>query len=100
MLKKDRPGTWQDALQQFLWFKQAENLSPTTLNGYQTYIGLFFKQFPEAYDEANLKQSLSNFMAQQAKSAHYNLKLAGWFSIHLFILVKKYTPIELFCTRE
>jgi hypothetical protein len=26
-LRKDRPGTWQDALQQFLWFKQAENLS-------------------------------------------------------------------------
>lgn len=57
-LRKDRPGIWQDASQQFLWFKQAENLSQTTLDGYRTYIELFFKQFPEAYDGAMLKQSV------------------------------------------
>jgi hypothetical protein len=74
-LKKERPGTWQDAMQQFLWFKQAANLSQTTLDGYRTYIELFFKQFPEAYNEALLKQSVFQFMAQKAKPAHYNLKL-------------------------
>ena len=74
-LKKERPGTWQEAIQQFLWFKQAENLSQTTLGGYRTYIELFFKQFPEAFDEEKLKQSVFQFMAQKAKPAHYNLKL-------------------------
>jgi site-specific recombinase XerD len=74
-LRKARSGTWQDALQEFLWFKQAENLSQATLDGYRTYIELFFKQFPDAYDEEKLKQSVFQFMAQQAKPAHYNLKL-------------------------
>lgn len=74
-LGKDRPGTWREAMEQFLWFKKAGNLSQTTLDGYRSYIELFFKRFPEAFDEEKLKQSVYQFMAQKAAPAHYNLKL-------------------------
>lgn len=74
-LKKESPETWREAMEQFLWFKKAGNLSQTTLEGYRNYIELFFKRFPEAFDEVKLKQSVYQFMAQQAAPAHYNLKL-------------------------
>jgi len=74
-LKSDEPATWEEAEQQFLWFKQAQNLSETTIAGYKVYIKLFFKQFPEAYEQEKLKNSVMAFMGQPAKPSHYNLKL-------------------------
>ncbi|NPV89229.1 MAG: site-specific integrase [Firmicutes bacterium] len=72
---RNAPQTWEDALQEFLWYKQAEGISETTANDYRTHISMFYKSFPAAYEEEQLKRSVLEYMAKPAKPAYYNLKL-------------------------
>ncbi len=74
-LKKTVPATWQDALQQFLWFKNAQGLSDTTIADYRKHVSLFFKRHPEAYNPANLKAAVLSYMADNVKPATFNLRL-------------------------
>lgn len=72
-LKKDTPATWQDALQQYLWFKQAEGLRQITLKGHKDVIGLLFRRHPAAYPN-DIKPAVYAFMGEQIKPATYNIR--------------------------
>ncbi|NPV90529.1 MAG: site-specific integrase [Firmicutes bacterium] len=72
--QQDIPATWQEALQQYLWFKQAEGLREITLKGHKDVISLFFKRHPEAYNSTKLKPSLYAFMGEPVKPATYNIR--------------------------
>ncbi|MFZ5650121.1 MAG: hypothetical protein ACOY4I_04600 [Bacillota bacterium] len=40
-IRKDITGTWQEALEGFLFWKQAQGLSETTLKDYRTHVSIF-----------------------------------------------------------
>lgn len=62
--------------EQFIYWKQAQGLSTTTIGDYKGHIARFFKQFPDALNnEDSLKSALLAYMAQQMKPATYNLRL-------------------------
>lgn len=74
-LKKNVPLTWEEAMQDYLWFKQAEGLREVTLDGHKTVISLFYKRHTVAYeDPAKLKSSLYAFMGEKIKPATYNIR--------------------------
>ena len=73
-VKKSRPGTSEEALQSFLFWKQAQGLSERTVKDYRSHVALFFKRHPEAYND-NLKPAVFEYMAQPVKPATFNLRL-------------------------
>jgi len=74
-IRKDVPATWEEALQQFLWFKQAQGVSDTTLGDYRYHVAQFFKRYPEAYHPGKLKPAALEYMAQKVKPNTFNLRL-------------------------
>lgn len=74
-LRKDVPATWEEALQQFLFWKQGEQKSKRTIEDYRYHISRFFKLFPEAYNSRNLKRYVLEYMAMECKPATFNLRL-------------------------
>ncbi|SHF65033.1 Site-specific recombinase XerD [Desulfofundulus australicus DSM 11792] len=74
-IRKEVPATWEEARQQFLWWKQGDGISETTLNDYRYHIGQFFKRYPQAYDPKNLKKCVLEYMSQDMKPATYNIRL-------------------------
>ena len=56
-IKKDIPATWEESSKQFCWWKQAEGISERTIDDYKKHIGQFYRAFPEAWQEKNLKTS-------------------------------------------
>jgi len=74
-LRKDVPATWEEALQQFLSWKQGEQKSKRTIEDYRYHVTQFFKHFPEAYDCRNVKKCVCAYMARDCKPATYNLRL-------------------------
>ncbi|RYD05023.1 hypothetical protein N752_11710 [Desulforamulus aquiferis] len=73
--EKHLPENWQEALQQFIFWKQAQGLSERTINDYRYHVSQFYNQFPKAYDEKNLAKYLLAYMAQPIKPATFNLRL-------------------------
>jgi len=73
-LRKAVPGTWQEAMQQYLCWKQAQGLRPITIKGHRDVIGQFFRKHPEAWDAAKLKQAVYAFMGEDIKPATYNIR--------------------------
>lgn len=74
-IKKDVPATWGEAMQNYLWFKQAEGLREDTINGHRDVIKLFFKRHPDAYGApSKLKSSVYAFMGENIKPATYNIR--------------------------
>ncbi|RKL62331.1 site-specific integrase [Thermoanaerobacteraceae bacterium SP2] len=74
-ITRDTPATWQEALQQFLWWKQAQGISATTLGDYRQHITRFFNRYPTAYSQTGLKPCVLEYMAQPVKPATFNLRL-------------------------
>ncbi|MCL6447585.1 MAG: tyrosine-type recombinase/integrase [Armatimonadetes bacterium] len=74
-LHKDTPATWEEALEQFLLWKQGGNLSKGTLHDYRRHVTRFFTYYPEAYHPAKVKRAVLEYMAKEASPAYYNLKL-------------------------
>jgi site-specific recombinase XerD len=74
-IRKDLPGTWEEALEQFLFWKQAEGLSVTTLNDYKIHLRRFFSRYPQAFQPQKVKTNVLKYMAQPVKPATYNLRL-------------------------
>ena len=72
-IRKDVPATWEEALQQYLLYKQAEGLRPITVKGHRDVISLFFKRHPEAW-EGKLKQAVYAFFGENVKPATYNIR--------------------------
>lgn len=72
--KQEIPSTWEEALQDYLWFKQAEGLREITLNGHRHVIKLFYKRHPEAWGQTCPKTSVYAFMGEKIKPATYNIR--------------------------
>lgn len=76
-IRKDVPDTWEEALQQFCFWKQAQGLSQRTIIDYRTQISILFRRFPEAYNPKKLKATTLEYMAQQVKPATFNIRLVN-----------------------
>jgi site-specific recombinase XerD len=76
-IRKDVPATWEEALGQYLSFKQAEGLRPITVKGHRQVVTLFFKRHPEAWEGgSSLKAAVYAFFGEKVKPATYNIRLA------------------------
>lgn len=73
-VKINIPATSEEALQQHLLFKKAQGLREITLIGHKDVIRIFFKRYPQAYNPADLKNSLYSFMGENIKPATYNIR--------------------------
>jgi site-specific recombinase XerD len=74
-IKKECPATWEEALRQFLWWKQ-EGVSKRTVEDYKLHVTMFFKRYPAVYAEkGSLKKAVFEYMGQQIKPATYNMRL-------------------------
>ncbi len=66
---------WQEAMQQFLFYKRAEGRSERTLSDYKYHITHFFDLYPNCFhDEQQLKKCLYEYLSQPIKPATYNLR--------------------------
>ncbi|MGB9860161.1 MAG: site-specific integrase, partial [Moorellaceae bacterium] len=65
---------WQEALQEFLFKKQAEGNSPRTLDDYHRHVTRFFSLHPNCWPR-ELKKAVYEYMAQPKSPAYYNLCL-------------------------
>lgn len=75
-IQKQCPATWEEALQQFLWWKQAQGVSKRTVEDYKLHVTMFFKRYPSVYQEKGfLKKAVFEYMGQQIKPATYNMRL-------------------------
>jgi site-specific recombinase XerD len=74
-IKRGIPASWTDALQSFLFWKQAQGIAPRTLEDYRKHVTQFFTRYPQAYQEENLRKSIQEYMAQPVKPATFNLRL-------------------------
>ncbi|WP_206832203.1 tyrosine-type recombinase/integrase [Alicyclobacillus fructus] len=71
--------TWQMALKEFMFTKEAEGTAPSTLRGYRYHITSFFDEHGEKWpDIPKLKRAVvAHFASLRASSpAHYNLRRA------------------------
>ncbi|MTI84264.1 MAG: site-specific integrase [Firmicutes bacterium] len=68
-------NTWQDALQNFIYWKQAMGLADVTISDYRYHVTQFFTRHPEAFTQQSLKRSVLKYMSQKVKPATYNLRL-------------------------
>ena len=74
-IKKEVPATWEEGLQEFLFWKQDQGLAERTLADYQSHVNQFFRRYPEAYRSQKLKVYVLEYMAQSVKSGTFNLRL-------------------------
>ncbi len=49
-IRKVVPESWEEALQQFCYWKQAQGLSERTIIDYRTQVSVLFRRYPEAYN--------------------------------------------------
>lgn len=83
--------TWQQALDDFILFKQGQGLSKTTIDDYQQHINRFFKRYPNAWPklssnnvsactetssilDSSLKPSVLDYLSQPVSPATFNLR--------------------------
>lgn len=74
-LEKSLPATWEEALRDFLFYKQAQGVSETTVNDYNRFVRRFFNRYPDAFEQSKLKPAILEFMAQRVKPVTFNLRL-------------------------
>lgn len=68
--------TWQQAMDNFLFWKKAQGVSETTLKGYSNHISHFYNRFDAIWSNAEAtKQAITTHMADDIKPATYNLRL-------------------------
>ncbi|HOM98475.1 MAG TPA: hypothetical protein PLY41_09275, partial [Acetomicrobium sp.] len=64
--------SWQEAVDQFIYFKMAEGRAGQTIKGYRDHLSRFFKCFPDAFDPQKTRKCVFEFMSDQMKPATYN----------------------------
>lgn len=76
-VKKKAPLTMEEALDQFLKWKKANNISEQTILDYTTHVNLLFKRFPDATTSYEmLEKSVFEHLGQDdIKPATYNNRL-------------------------
>lgn len=73
-INKKLPDTWQDALQDFLRWKQAQGVSKRTIEDYHLHITLFFRRFPDAWEADKLRHRVLEYMADPIMPATFNIR--------------------------
>ncbi|MBB3109094.1 site-specific recombinase XerD [Paenibacillus phyllosphaerae] len=68
---------WQEALEQFMFFKKAQGISQQTISDYKQHVNQFFNRYPNASSsEELLKVGLYEYFAQDdIKAATFNNRL-------------------------
>ncbi|RDV84896.1 tyrosine-type recombinase/integrase [Ammonifex thiophilus] len=96
--------TWEDALQQYLCFKQAQGLKQSTVRSHAEVISLFFKRHPYAWEGGSkLKKAVYAFLGEKIKPATYNIRLAYLSSFFKWCLregIFTENPVEGFKKRK
>jgi site-specific recombinase XerD len=98
-MKRQIPASWTDALESFLFWKQAQGLAPRTLEDYRKHVTQFFTRYPQAYQEENLRKSIQEYIAQTVKPATFNLRLVylkAFFSWCLAETIFSFNPLSGF----
>ncbi|HHV63227.1 MAG TPA: tyrosine-type recombinase/integrase [Firmicutes bacterium] len=73
-MDKKLPSTWQEALSEFILFKQAQGASPRTVEDYEYHIRLLFTRYPDAWNPLNFKRAVLEHMAQPVAPATFNIR--------------------------
>lgn len=73
-IDKKFPDTWQKALQDFIFWKQAQGCSNRTLRDYKKHVTQFFTRFPDAYNHDNLRPRVLEYMSDSIMPATFNLR--------------------------
>ncbi len=68
-------STREEALDRLIDFKTAQGRSQQTILDYRQHIGFFYRTYPQAWEEQNLKPCLLKFFARKMGSTTYNLYL-------------------------
>lgn len=72
---EQRVSSWEEALRGFLFWKQAQGISKTTLQDYRLHVIRFFTRYPDCWSDGDLKNSAIEYMADDIKPATFNLRL-------------------------
>ncbi|GAE32806.1 tyrosine-type recombinase/integrase [Alkalihalobacillus hemicellulosilyticus] len=64
-----------EALEEFLYLKQAQGLRKATITGYKNHEQHFFQKFPDSWRSSELKKAIYDHMSDDIKPATYNLRL-------------------------
>jgi site-specific recombinase XerD len=75
--KKNKLDSWEEYLQEFIFFKKANGLRERTLEDYRKHVSQFFNRFPQAKNTDKLKISIYEYMGQDIKPATFNLRLVN-----------------------
>ena len=67
--------TWEDALQEFMYWKQAQGLAEKTLDDYNCHVKRFFSRYPDTWQSDKMRKSALEYMANKIAPATYNLRL-------------------------
>ncbi len=73
-LRCDVPGTWEETLDRFLLWKQAEGISKTTIQDYRFHVGQVFRKYPAVWPD-NLSQAALSYLTQDGIApVTYNIR--------------------------
>lgn len=71
------PQGWEEALADYLFFKQSQGLEETSLNDIAQKVGQFFRTFPDAWSGSPKRAAQAWLGEQGIKPATYNLRLGN-----------------------
>jgi site-specific recombinase XerD len=66
--------TWEQALKEFILWKQAQAVSDTTLNDYESHVSRFFQRY-DCWQKPSFREYVHEYMSDKIKPATYNLRL-------------------------
>lgn len=73
--KQEIPQTWQEALDSYLFLKQAQGLRKATITGHRDVVRCFFNRHPDAWPPgSNISQYIYTFMGEEIAPATYNIR--------------------------
>lgn len=72
---EQRVSSWEETFKGFIFWKQAQGVSKTTLNDYRQHVTRFFTRYPDCWSEGHIKDSVIEYMADEIKPATFNLRL-------------------------
>jgi site-specific recombinase XerD len=84
--------SWQDVLEDFILWKKAQGLSDLTLRDFQNHVELFFKKYPNCWQD-NLKSAALKYMSdKKIKPATFNLRLVNLKAFFNWLVDEEFIP--------
>ncbi len=68
-----RQLTWEEAMEQFILWKQAQGMAPRTIEDYRFHVGLLFRRHPGSWPD-EVKDAIIEHMAEPVKPATFNIR--------------------------